>query len=291
MIDPSRVWAWTTLGPLLAAFAVFFLTVIDPFEFESATSRQSAKVLYKIFAPLYPSAMRDNISLVLVDNATLNAKRLSWPADHLLHASVLQSILHFKPAAVLVDLFFMQKRERDHFENSLAQFAKYKEEHVPLLLIAGTADSGAIAPLRPEIKLDDATIVSPNVGGLPGEERPYPLTPAEGKYPAAAWALYQAVCSRHAEGVALDAAGDPRLKWVPDCASASTGSAPYPVMEVVWGLHPAEWNCQFTQITERKEACTEGAWDFWGRLFQLLWASLIPVRDRHIDPLPVSYHE
>lgn len=293
VLDPRRVWAWTTLGPLLAAAAVFFLTVIDPFEFESATSRQSAKVLYKIYAADYPKKIRDNISLVFLDNATLAANDQTWPADHLLHASVLEAIRGFKPAAVLVDLFFLQARPNDHFKNSLTQLAQYRAERIPIMLIAGTTESGAIAPMRPEITPDDATLVSPDVHGLPGEERAYPLTAAEGKYPAAAWALYQAVCGRHADAAALHAAGDTSLDWIADsadCGAAAADRAPFPMMEVVWGLEPAEWNCRFQGIPERKEACTEGAWDFWGRLLQLLWASLIPVQDRHIDPLPVSYH-
>jgi CHASE2 domain-containing sensor protein len=290
VLDPGRVWAWTTLGPLLAAAAVLFLTVIDPFEIESASNRQSAKILYKAYAALYPQTMRDNITLVFLDNATLTDQHQTWPVDHALHASVLESIRHYKPAAVLVDLFFLQARKDDLFDLSKKQIELYKAEGIPLLLIAGTTESGAIATLRPEITKDDAIIVSPDVSGLPGEDRSYRLTPAEGKYPAAAWALYQGVCNRHAEGVALAAAGDARLKWIPDCAEISKAAAPYPMMEVVWGLKPADWNCQFRQITERREACDEGAWSFGSRLFQLLWASLIPVQDRHIDPLPVSYH-
>jgi hypothetical protein len=144
--------------------------------------------------------------------------------------------------------------------------------------------------MRPDVSADDAVIVSPDVEGLPGERRAYPLTPAEGTYPAAAWALYQAVCARRSDAAALDAAGDTRLDWIPDCGGLSTGPAPYPAMEVVWGLDPAAWNCRVQSIPERKEVCVEGARDFWGRLLQLLWASLIPVGDRHIDPLPVSYH-
>src|SRR4051812_30236016 len=77
-------WPWIVLAPALAVLTVFFLTVVDPFEFETATKRQSASIFYRIYATLYPRANRDRISVILLDDETVNSRGEAWPPSHLL---------------------------------------------------------------------------------------------------------------------------------------------------------------------------------------------------------------
>src|SRR5258708_3975726 len=108
-LDPFGAWKWTFLTPLLAVLAVFVLTIFDPLEFESVTKRQSTIIFYKIFSALYPIKNRDEISVVLLDDETLKSRPDEpWPPSHLLHGDILEAILSYHPAAVLVDIFFLQ---------------------------------------------------------------------------------------------------------------------------------------------------------------------------------------
>ena len=59
------------LAPLLGVIMVFVLTALDPLGFESVTKAQSARIFYKIYAAAYPVATRDKISVVLLDNKTV----------------------------------------------------------------------------------------------------------------------------------------------------------------------------------------------------------------------------
>lgn len=111
-LDKSKVAWWTIAAPFLGIVTVFILTVLDPLEFESVTKHHSANVFYKIYGAAYPPRVRDSISVVMLDNNTLNNLfRESWPPSHAVHSAVLSAILQYKPAAVLVDMFFFHEVE------------------------------------------------------------------------------------------------------------------------------------------------------------------------------------
>jgi CHASE2 domain-containing sensor protein len=93
-LDARHLWWWHT---------VVILTLLDPFGFESVTKRQSEKLIYKVYGAAYPSEVRNNISVVYLDNETLAYFKETWPPSHVVHSEILQAILDYKPAAVLID--------------------------------------------------------------------------------------------------------------------------------------------------------------------------------------------
>ncbi len=101
----GKYWTWTTLSPLLTVLAVFFVTIIDPFEWESVTKKWSARIVYKVYGAFYPKTNRDKITLVFIDQNTLQSRGETWPPSHSLHAEVLRAILGYHPAAILGPVF------------------------------------------------------------------------------------------------------------------------------------------------------------------------------------------
>ena len=86
--DRRLAWRWTLLSPSFAVLMVFVLTIFDPFDFESATSRQSAIIFYKLYATLYPNTFQNNISVVLLDDSILTDWDEPWPPSHRLHSEI-----------------------------------------------------------------------------------------------------------------------------------------------------------------------------------------------------------
>ena len=175
------------LAPLLGVIMVFVLTALDPLGFESVTKAQSARIFYKIYAAAYPVATRDKISVVLLDNKTVEETfNDSWPPSHLVHRSVLEAILSYKPAAVLVDMFFFHEAAKQDFEHTKEIFGKYKAKHVPLFLTVADPGSGAhrIGLREMYDPALNVRMVSAELEGEPGEPPLYPLQAEESNWPA-----------------------------------------------------------------------------------------------------------
>ncbi|HEY1542836.1 MAG TPA: CHASE2 domain-containing protein [Xanthobacteraceae bacterium] len=282
--DPVQtvdVWLWTTVAPLLSVFIVFFFTVLDPFDFESATKRQSAKLFYKIYATLYPTTSRDKITIVRLDDYTLShwEPPQSWPPSHAVHGRILLDILKYKPAAVFVDMYF-REHAADEFEHTATAIREYAKQKVPLFLVAAGPTSQAPAPARKEVLLlsEDPTLalrlVSAQVDAEPGEIPIYPLYGDDGRE-SAALALYQAFCKTNQS--------DAKCEPIPDPESVEP-------MEVVWGLQPAKANCDNALGTDDSRWCSDVSSNPLVRLVQLFIAALIPKEWRPLDPMRIEYH-
>jgi CHASE2 domain-containing sensor protein len=284
-LDARYQWRWTTLGPILAVVAVFVLTIFDPFDFESVTKRHSANIFYKIYGAVYPMKHRDSISVVLLDDDTLShpTRNEPWPPSHLIHGEVLSTILSHQPLAVLVDIFFIHAREKDHFERTAYVIDEYQRANVPLFVVAAAAHQAPRAARREILDLEregKVTLVSADIEAEPGEAPLYPLRRdgyplhQDGKpYESAALALYRSTCSKvHAA----------------KCAEISDHNSE--AMEIVWGLKPAPYNCTRTANTFYDHVCKDLFSSPAGRAIQLLWQAFIPRDWRPTDPMPIPYH-
>jgi CHASE2 domain-containing sensor protein len=277
-LDPVSVWKWTTLSPIVAVLVVFVITILDPFGFESVTKRQSANIFYKWISAAYPEAQRDNISVVMLDEDTLKDRpEEPWPPSHLVHGDVLDAILSYKPAAVLVDIFFLKPNVNDHFTRT-NEVIENSPNNVKLFIVASDRVSSAPAA-RPEIMLlveqKKITLVSADIDGDATEAPIYPLH-KEDKYEPAALAVYDWICEDPAQ---------PKLEAAKCNKDGVPGKNPGG-MEVVWGLMPAKYNCR----GELQHVCKDLFSSLASRPIQLLWEALIPRDWRHFDPLRIPYH-
>jgi CHASE2 domain-containing sensor protein len=277
VIDRRHAWPWTIASPLLAVVVVFLLTFFDPFGFESATKNQSANIFYKIYAAAYPTTDQANISVVLLGDRTLRRIDEPWPPSHLVHGQILNAILSFQPAAVLVDIFFIHSRPEDNFDNTKYVIDKYDESRVPLFMVAAGGSTRAPQPARPEIlqlaDLGKVRLVSAEVVNRIGEPPLYPLHEDEDHRIPAALALYRSVCQKLAVNKCQQIPADEHNE-----------------MEVVWGLPPAPFNCERVATTSRAALCKELLTSVIGRTLQLLWEAVIPSDWRPTDPVRLPFH-
>jgi len=278
----SAHWKWTTLGPILAVATVFVLTYFDPFAFETFTERPSSALFFKLYATLYPTDMRDNITIVTVDDATLDLYQQPWPPSQILHADLLEKILTLKPAAVLIDILFLDERN-DDFPALERVINGYHRNGVPILFVAASNVTRARKTARESLqRLSEDGEVLLVSGDLLGEEGLPPLYSLQQTrrgighdMTPAALALYRIVCK----------------KWLPNarCDQSLTGElAP---MEVVWGLAPAQFNClRALDSPALPLSCEDLATSWFGRAFQLAYDAFIPALVRASDPVPIPYH-
>jgi CHASE2 domain-containing sensor protein len=275
-------WLWVVVGPLLAVVTVFVLTYYDPFEFESATKRQSANIFYKMYGALYPTRNRDKIAVILIDDETIRANTESWPPSHKLHGEVLSAILSYNPLAVLVDIYFIQGRAGDHFDRTEVAIENYNVKKIPLFLVAARPSRAAPESARRELRWlaqeKKVTLVSADVDNEVGEPPLYPFASKTMNKPAAV-AIYETIC--HLEEAKKPAGID--------CSGVDKHGLDE--FEVVWGLVPARYNCQRARNTPSiKHVCDDLFSSLHGRAYQLATESSTPRNFRHFDPLPISYH-
>jgi CHASE2 domain-containing sensor protein len=313
-LDARHLWKWTTLAPLIGVVVVFVLTVLDPLGFENVTKSQSEKIFYKIYAAVYPTTIRDNVSVVLLDNKTIEETfNDSWPPSHLVHRRVLEAILTYHPTAVLVDMFFFHRNSKDDFKkNTKPLAAEYSQNDIPLLLTVATPGTGTyrsrigLPEMEDEEFINKVTLVSAELEGEPGQPPLYPLT-SDSPYEPAAVGLYHAICKK-AEQKYSNLPKDDWFKQPDDWISKvrcptkiSDGSIDKKTtdagevskdMEVVWGLIPAHINCLRLEAHSEisKLTCNDFGSTWIGRAIELLWVALLPPRHRDIDPMAIPYH-
>jgi CHASE2 domain len=294
---------------MLGVLAVFVLTVLDPLGFETITKSQSSKIFYKVYAPAYPSFMRDNISVVLLDNNTVEKTyNDTWPPSYRVHGAALDAILSFKPAAVLVDIVFLHKpTEEDRTE--MEDIAKnYHDKSVSFFLVVPGAATGArrLGGLYDDPKFkENVSFVSAELEEEPGQASLYPLDSDTFGNEPAALALYHKICSASLvkDATCSDAPSrgwldehiiEPVGEWL-SLFPQEKGRADLDVhnqMEVVWGLVPGELNCRRAEHNAdiSNLTCKDLGRTWLGRAIELLWEGIYPAQRRNTDPMLIPYH-
>jgi hypothetical protein len=324
-----HAWPWTTLAPILGVLAVFALTILDPLGFESVTKSQSSKIFYKIYAAAYPPFMRDDISVVLLDNNTVEKTfGDSWPPSHQVHGEILKAILSFKPAAVLIDLVFIHDSTDEDLQSTKDIAQKYHDKNVSLFLIVPGASTGAhrLGRLYYDDKFkENINFVSAELEEEPGQVPLYSLDRDTDGDESAALALYHRICRDHLvrDATCPDTASSGRLgiRWLNYAIDWLDERVIRPLnehviapivallslspqekfridhqlpreMEVVWGLSPAPLNCQRAEANSDVSnlRCKDLGLTWLGRAEELLWAGIYPAQHRDTDPVLIPYH-
>jgi CHASE2 domain len=287
-------WKWIFLAPLLVVAGVFFVTISDPFEWESVTRKWSAKIVYKVYAAVYPENFHDKITVVFLDSNTLNRRKETWPASHLIHSDVLTAILGYQPAAILVDMFFTEQRTDDHFKLTKTVLEDNGGK-VPIYFIADCGKDQRERPARPEIlKLADdgaLTLVSADINLESGVSTLYPLETHQcgsREIKPAALAIATARC------------GMADIRDIQTCKalrSLQTSPGDPSPLEVAWGLEPAlcKNHAQDRDLMPNsgdfQRICSDLFSHWYSRPIQLIWEDIFFPKWRRIyDPVPVPFH-
>lgn len=156
-----------------------FLVLWDPFQWGEASSNASQDLAYRVLiGPLYPTDQREQISVVLFNEATLKHIGATWPVALGRHAEILRTIREMGPKAVMVDFIFPDKRDDPSVTELQNEILTYKDKGIPLYFArAEGTDLDWIRPDLPQARLTSiATPISDGVSrtyelcsALPGD--------------------------------------------------------------------------------------------------------------------------
>jgi len=152
----ARLRAWIQY-PIYIAIALFAV-LKDPFHWEEVSANLSQDIFYRVFiGPFYPTDHRDDITVVLFNEATLKGLGATWPVPLGTHAEILETIRAMGPRAVMVDFIFPDERADPSLPILRDQIEAYKATGIPLYF--GRAEGAAIDWIRPDLA-DVATLTS-----------------------------------------------------------------------------------------------------------------------------------
>ncbi|MBP3124767.1 CHASE2 domain-containing protein [Thalassospira sp. ER-Se-21-Dark] len=241
-----------SMPDLLILIAIMF---VDPFGFSNSTDERSKDVFYQVTSPFYPDTARDNIAVILIDDASLDTEFFDWPPSFDQYDTLLSSVATYAPKAVFFDLLFLDPRgqedDLEFFADNIRAIRDFKDTPVFAMgaasIHAGTDEcfSESISVLP---QIGDAVTDLPFFR-FSGYGNDYPMyTMCNGRTllsPAAE--LLKAVCSLDSNGSELDGpCPDATLsnvqqitKTIPEAISIRWGEATAPINQ---RLYPASFD-------------------------------------------------
>lgn len=160
----------------LIAFSSFQIWM-NPFGFSDLVQRYSQDISdLLITGPyLYPTTGHEKVSAAIIDEETLHTANMPWPWTYSTHARVLDSLLAYKPKAVVIDFLFVDNRLDDTLPDLVAEIRRYQKAGVPIYFEGGIDLPFGENPLRPEIAATGVPILDPSILVYQGVARQYPI--------------------------------------------------------------------------------------------------------------------
>lgn len=190
---------------LLICFGLLF-GHLNPLNIDDRVREYSRDTYNEMFGPAVSETSADRLAVVLLTDGTLDEISGSWPLPYGIHADILQAIIDLKPAALFVDIMFIDERRRDETVGELADTLNSNPD-VPIFMAALRKDEGLyvvpeLAPVgrKPtssnrlvpvdEVERRNEHVRYRLVYDEPGQDGPFP------EFLSPAMALYRAACLR-----------------------------------------------------------------------------------------------
>ncbi|HEY9149802.1 MAG TPA: CHASE2 domain-containing protein [Gammaproteobacteria bacterium] len=240
------------------------MMAVNPYGISDRVDAITQQTFYRLAAPFYQSAARDDIIVVLLTEPgirNLQERGLFraniWPIAYRDHAYILDRIMEQGPKSLLIDVYFDRQRSTDNtLEMLRARLERGIREHdVDVFHAAGFGD----ADPTPIQKMLSATGSRPVITGWEALGEGYPLQSVLG--PSATYAIYESYCLRSVPAAACDV---PRLSPY-DVPVYDSPDSPGEGLSVYWGSDPPP--PLFAEDTTG--ACERGPIGWWAALREL----------------------
>jgi hypothetical protein len=213
----------------------------DPLGVGVYTKQATTELVSAILSPTTSDEARDEITIVLFDDQFV--QRNDWPVEFSVHAKALKKIATFNPAAIYVDLLFIETAARRDWLTLRLTLLDLKERGIPVFLAAAQTRRNPLFQGFLSIEPDDPN-QEPTVKLVGTDFDPatawlsYELAPKftnSGISPALA--LFQAYCSSIGRVKDPNQACDSKTLLSPERVLKDL-----PTLAMVWGLTPSEAN-------------------------------------------------
>ena len=141
------------MGECLFALAVgLLLTMMMEWAVgEDFMTRQQARAYAPIAGITYGDGSRDNIRVLLIDDAALAAAGQEWPARYSYSARLLRAVGQYQPKAVFVDIYYSARRDDDSLRSLLDQVCALHTQGTRVFM-ATARNRDQQYSLRPELE-------------------------------------------------------------------------------------------------------------------------------------------
>jgi CHASE2 domain-containing sensor protein len=146
-ISPARLFGECVLAVVTGCVLAFLLHWLFGEEF---ATRQQARVYAPIAGVHYGDGKRDDIRVVLIDDAALQSAGQVWPARYSYSARLLSAVAQYKPKAIFVDIYYGAARDDASLPALTRALCAIREQGVALYM-ATARDGAGEYRLRPEI--------------------------------------------------------------------------------------------------------------------------------------------
>ena len=139
----------SAFSSLFSAYQIW----MNPFGFSDLTQRYTQDISNLLITGpyLYPQTGHDAISVALVDDTTLANMQMPWPWSYGAQARALDSLLAYKPRAVIVDILFADPRKDDTLPELIGEIGRFKAAGVPLYFVGATDLPAGTPAIRKEL--------------------------------------------------------------------------------------------------------------------------------------------
>ncbi len=214
------------------------LVVVDPFDVGEVTEVYSEDLAdLVLFGPDYGAGSQDSVAVVLVGDQTLKGFDLTWPVRLDWHARFLEALLQYKPAAVFVDIAFLDQRMNSGVGEFLSVVEQYQLENVQLIF-ASVVDEGELQ-VREDLRGHIELVPLPAMEEA-RQTRLYPLS----------------VDVESEEGIVLEELRTPAMKMLEAAKPELTDRVQQSASDirVIWGTQPHPINAKWMDCTEISES-------------------------------------
>lgn len=118
---------------------------------EEFATREQARVYAPIAGAEYGNGRRDDIRVLLIDDAALAAAGQVWPARYGYSARLLSAVARYKPKAVFVDIYFSAQRDDPSLAALTRTICALRQQGIAVFM-ASARDGTGHYPLRPELE-------------------------------------------------------------------------------------------------------------------------------------------
>lgn len=250
------------------------LTWLAPFGLGDVTSQASRDVFYRAWSVAYPVERSPKVGVVLLGETDLHGS--PWPAPYSMHQHALESLMRYEPAAVVVDLLFVDERKDETIQGLIEIAQSYHEAGIPLYFATAPA-GGGVRAIRADLAALHAMgvlkLVDVSLGSTSGRLPSYRL---EGEVPdvlPAARAVFEGRCATSSGEACGELPQDDEF-------------------EVWWAAPPHTSNCK--ESAEQLAACAQISENQYVRFVRLLIQDLLPFVGsfgfQETDPVQSNYH-
>ena len=118
---------------------------------EEFVTRQQARAYAPIAGSSYGEGKRDDIRVLLIDDAAIAAAGQTWPARYSYSARLLRAVGQYRPKAVFVDIYYSAQRDDDSLPSLLRQVCALHDQGTKVFLAANRNRNDEYV-LRPELE-------------------------------------------------------------------------------------------------------------------------------------------